>query len=121
MPNPDTSSDEYVPFEEVWRRVPVGPNEDAFLLESLGGDGQGKAYLGQVGCYRMGLIDTGRGSFHGWRKEKVGSEWQTVRQTHEDSRKVLEAVPEDVVARAKEGEILSWAGREWVIRVKTQT
>ena len=121
MPNPDSSDQAYVPFEEVWQRLPVPAGEVAVLLESLGGDRQGKAYLAQVAGWRMGLMDSGKGVFHGWRDQKDGSEWRRIRQTSDHSRDVLKAVPEDVITQAEEGKVISWADRQWIVRVKAQT
>jgi hypothetical protein len=142
MPNPTAipASDEYVPFEETWEILPLQTSTSssssesettskAFLLESLTANTEkgGKAYFAQLGKYRLALSDpcdgTGSGNgFHGWIDECDGasSEWVEVRSISEASRKVIKGEGvEEVIERAGEGDMVYWAGREWVVRVKT--
>jgi hypothetical protein len=142
MPNPTAvpASDEYVPFEETWEIIPLqtstssssSESEDtskAFLLESLTANTEegGKAYFAQLGKYRLALSDpcdeTGSGNgFHGWIDEFDGAsrEWVEVRSISEASRDVIKGEGvEEVIERAGEGDVVYWAGREWVVRVKT--
>ena len=122
MPNPDSSDpDTYTPFEEVWQRLPIRNDTPAILIESIGGDSFGKAYFAQVDRWRIGLMDTGSGKFHGWRDEHDGTRWQPIRTIDATSRNVITPLSEDMIDRAVEGEILRWADRDWVVRVKTRT
>lgn len=122
MPNPDSSDpDTYTPFEEVWQRLSIRSNTPAILIESIGGDSFGKAYFAQVDRWRIGLMDTGAGKFHGWRDEHDGTSWQSIRTVDASSRDVITPLSDDMIERAVEGEILRWAGRDWVVRIKTRT
>ncbi|KAI5474227.1 hypothetical protein MNV49_003874 [Pseudohyphozyma bogoriensis] len=61
MPNPGSEDPgKYVPFEEVWQELDVPDGAPAVILESVGGDGHGKAYFGWIGAWRMGLMDDGK-------------------------------------------------------------
>jgi hypothetical protein len=122
MPNPDSSDpDTYTPFEEVWERLSIRTGHPAILIESIGGDSLGKTYFAQVDRWRIGLMDTGRGKFHGWRDEHDGTCWQPIRTIDTTSRDAITPLSQDMIEQAVEGETLRWAGRDWVVRVKTTT
>ncbi len=120
MPNGESDQpDLYVPFEEVWDRQPLRSGSSCILLESVGGDGLGKAYTALVDRWALGLEDTGKGGYRAWRDDKAeNGTWKEIYTFGGvDSRKAIPKLPETPPTDWKVGSIQSLAGREWVVRV----
>ncbi|KAK4703382.1 hypothetical protein P7C70_g2835, partial [Phenoliferia sp. Uapishka_3] len=113
MPDPfSDESEKYVLFEEIWQEMEVPSKSQFVFLESLGGDGQGKAYVARVANWAMGLMDD-NGTYLAWRDELVDGEWK---MKYEFGGAVAKAkVPRVEDGQGwEEGSTVEIAGRKWV-------
>ncbi|KAL8281102.1 hypothetical protein RQP46_006460 [Phenoliferia psychrophenolica] len=115
MPNPSSADLEtYVPFEEVWQELPLASGSPVVFLESLGGDGMGKAYTARVGPWAIGLADE-NGEYLAWREEMVEGEWKSV--FHFGGEAATRRIPRvEEMEGWSEGDVVELQGRSWIVR-----
>ncbi|KAL8276398.1 hypothetical protein RQP46_011196 [Phenoliferia psychrophenolica] len=115
MPNPASLDTEtYVPFEEVWQELPLAPGSPVIFLETVGGDGVGKAYSARVGPWALGLMDDD-GKYLAWRADLVDGQWKSVYNFGGSA--ATEQIPRvDMVESWEEGAVVEMNGRNWIVR-----
>lgn len=117
MPNPESKDDisKYVPYEEIWQELGVAPGSPAVLLETVGGDGLGKAYTSRIGNWRLGLMDDGNGTYFAWRDDCVDGKWVEKYSIGEGCREKIVPLEEGQVDWT-EGKIIALGRRDWIVR-----
>ncbi|EGU11844.1 Proteophosphoglycan 5 [Rhodotorula toruloides ATCC 204091] len=78
MVNPETGK--IAAYEEVWRRLPLSQDDGPpriVILECVGDEADGKAFVGRVGDYKLGMVD-GAGGFGVVRRERGDGVWRAV-------------------------------------------
>lgn len=120
MPNPGSEDTEtYVPFEEIWRELPLASGSEVVFLETVGGDGLGKAYTARFGPWAIGLMDDA-GTYLAWRDDLVGGKWASIFSFGGAAAKAKVPRVEDVSGWS-EGQVVELNGRSWVVRAVGQS
>ncbi|GAA5825648.1 hypothetical protein JCM11251_000322 [Rhodosporidiobolus azoricus] len=110
MLNPKTNKVQ--PYEEVWRRLPLVPEEDeetVWVLVMEVEDEHGRAFVGQVGDYQLALNDGPGGFGIAWREKRDG-QWEVVHQNK--AGKDLPSIAH-VPQCVEEGHYVTLEGRRW--------
>lgn len=117
MPNPLSSDPSTaVPYEEIWRRLPLppAPTVRATFLRSEGPGG--RAFVGRVGGYQLGVCGPEAGFywFYARRSECLYGEWRETRCVGGvPARQNLPLVPDAFAG--KEGDEVALGDRVWVV------
>ncbi|KAK4333915.1 hypothetical protein RTBOTA2_002634 [Rhodotorula toruloides] len=109
MVNPETGK--IAAYEEVWRRLPLSQDDGPpriVILECVGDEADGKAFVGRVGDYKLGMVD-GAGGFGVVRRERGDGVWRAVCAT--GAGRLLPTL--DGVQEYVEGHTVQLAGRAW--------
>lgn len=115
MENPETGRP--AAYEEVWRRLPLlrdgGPSR-TLILESTEDNTVGKAFIGRVGNYELGMVD-GKDGFGVVRRERQGGIWRMV--CANGAGRLLPTPHEG--EEYLEGAVVQLAGRPWRVLEST--
>ncbi|GAA6027471.1 hypothetical protein JCM8097_007879 [Rhodosporidiobolus ruineniae] len=114
MLNPDSGRVE--PYEEVWRRLPLtwdGSEAKITILER--DDEDGRAFLGRVGDWEVGMVDGKSGFGVVWRERRRG-EWEDV---HRNEAGVGLPSLEKELLTAEKGGLVDLGGRTWKVIEKS--
>ncbi|BGP07774.1 hypothetical protein NBRC10512_007088 [Rhodotorula toruloides] len=109
MENPETGK--VAQYEEVWRRLPLSQDDGPpriVIFESVGDEADGKAFVGRVGDYELGMVDGAEG-FGVVRRERKEGIWQVV--CANGAGRLLPTL--DGAQEYAEGDTVQLAGRAW--------
>jgi hypothetical protein len=116
MYNPKTTLAEA--YVETWRRARMGRSAEVVLLERR----DGRAFVGRVGPYALGLREGADGEpFGAWRDEMTDGEWVRVKQVGldgKDGEGKLPRLPISVVGLEgwDVGKTVALGDDEWIVR-----
>ncbi|PFH50008.1 hypothetical protein AMATHDRAFT_146334 [Amanita thiersii Skay4041] len=119
MVNPETGK--VAPYEEVWldeEQKQTVTRWSAVTRAIFIRDVDNRTWQGRVGDWQLGLGRNGDGTFWAWQAVKgngVEGEWRVVRETKVKDEKRGGIIPEIYYGDWKEGQIIEWQSRSWVV------